>query len=128
VNENASLPFAFGLLSTIEAALGEVADGRCRPRWRGVTRVRIPLDKPIPRADARNEGTSARTPECLRVTSVYRLGKPAPRFAAISVKPSDGLEPSIPSLPSSNDARSAGTAGKPRARKPRKKKESAEDE
>jgi hypothetical protein len=62
------------------------------------------------------------------VTGVYELDKLTARFAGISAKPSDGLEPSTPSLPSSDEVGSEGKTGKPRARKPRKKSESLEDE
>jgi hypothetical protein len=55
-------------------------------------RLRNGLDKPIRRANACNEGTSARARECPRVTAVYRLGKQTAQFARVSVKPSDGLE------------------------------------
>jgi hypothetical protein len=66
---------------------------------RGSDSVRIRLTSRIRCADAPNEGTSASARECPRVTAVYELDKPMARFAGVSAKPSDGLEPSTPSLP-----------------------------
>jgi hypothetical protein len=75
-----------------------------------------------------DEGTSGSARECPRVTGVYDLDKPNARFAGISSKPSDGLEPSTPSLPSSDEPRREGKRGSQRTRKPPKGEGSLEGE
>jgi hypothetical protein len=94
----------------------------------GVKPVRIRFYKPNSVRRALNEGTSGSARACPRVTGVYETDKLTARFAGISAKPSDGLEPSTPSLPSSNEVGTEGNVGKPRAPKQRKKEESGEDE
>jgi len=45
---------------------------------------------------ANNLRTSNVPRKCPRVTAVYCIDKPNSRFAGLSAKPSDGLEPSTP--------------------------------